>query len=85
MRGKSERSRKGHEQHTLVRHGLRAKRQIPDDAERGKQLDGLLYSDEAQDGGMLVFTVLAIDESAAMRLGQTTYAAWRNGTLPEVR
>jgi hypothetical protein len=56
-----------------------------DDAERGKQFDGLLYSDEAQDGGMLVFTVLAIDESAAPRLGKTAYAAWRNGTLPEVR
>lgn len=56
-----------------------------DDAERGKQFDDLLYSDEAQDDGMLVFTVLAIDESDALRLGQTTYAAWKNGTLPEVR
>lgn len=56
-----------------------------DAAERGTQFDDLLYSDEAQDGGMLVLTVLAIDESDALRLGQATYATWKKGTLPDVR
>lgn len=55
------------------------------DAERGAQFDDLVYSDAAQDGGMFVFTVLAIDESDALRLGQATYTAWKRGALPGVR
>lgn len=49
-----------------------------DDAERGRQYEGLLCSDAAQEEGMLAFAVEAQDDVSALLEGRKRHAAWIN-------